>query len=261
MTEMLETLINDRWPLLLPEHRAVRPEWPWWEATRLAAMNHFIKSGDVVVDVGAEEGDFPALFASWGADVILIEPNLKVWPNIKAIFQANDLGSHILGMTVGFASDQMADATDGGKAMYASWMPGYWPRCADGPVISNHGFRHLAQETDTTPQLTLDYIVDSFLPRRGGTTTMIANKRGVQHITMDVEGSELRVLRGAQQTIIDYRPYVWVSVHGNTMRVLYGDEPQDLTSLMWSLEYEEIFLSYDHETHMLYIPKEKCWVL
>jgi hypothetical protein len=61
------TLINGRWPLLLPDHRAARPSWGWWEATRLAAMHHFIQPGDVVYDVGAEEGDFPCLFSTWGA--------------------------------------------------------------------------------------------------------------------------------------------------------------------------------------------------
>ena len=112
--KMIPTYINDRWVLILPEHRHDRPEWPWWEATRLAAMYHFIGEGDVVYDIGAEEGDFPALFAKWGAQVVLVEPNPLVWPNIKAIFDANELSHMVIGSFVGFASDTNAEPTGDG---------------------------------------------------------------------------------------------------------------------------------------------------
>lgn len=245
---MIPTRINGRWNLLLPEHRAYRPEWPWWEATRLAAMAHFISSGDVVYDIGAEEGDFPALFAQWGAEVVLVEPNPKVWPNIKAIFEANQLTNRYLGGFVGFASDVMAEPTGEGLSIWeASLTPYEWPECADGPLIGNHGFRHLAQETDTTPQATIDYLATKF-------------KRPT-HITMDIEGSELVALRGAVNTMRNYRPYVWVSVHPDPLKDFYCQNPEEVYSLMESLEYRRIFLTFDHESHELFVPNEKCWAL
>lgn len=260
---MVPTTINGRWTLLLPEHRYGRPEWPWWEATRLAAMHHFIGAGDVVVDVGAEEGDFPALFAQWGADVVLIEPNPLVWPNIKAIFEANELTSKYKGAFVGFASDVNADSGDGlvtwGKSM---WTPGYWPDCADGPVIGNHGFRHLAQETDTTPQMTIDTIVDHMFVRTSNPDDVWSpgpNADGPTHITMDIEGSELTALRGATRTMTDYRPYVWVSVHKDTMLDFYCANPDEVYKLMEEHDYERVFLTYDHESHELFVPREKMW--
>lgn len=247
MTKMIPTRINGRWNLLLPEHRSGRPEWPWWEATRLAAMHHFITPGDVVVDVGAEEGDFPALFAQWGADVILIEPNPLVWPNIKAIFEANDLVSKYQGGFVGFASNHNAEPTGNGLSIQeASLDPHEWPDCANGPIIGNHGFRHLAQEIDTTPQATIDAIV-SYIP--------------IDHITMDIEGSELVALRGAVGTIIQWRPYVWVSVHPDPLKDFYCQDPGEVYSLMESLDYKRIFLTFDHESHELFVPTEKCWPL
>jgi FkbM family methyltransferase len=242
---MQQVMVNGRWALWVPSHRANRPEWPWWEATRLAAMNHFIKTDDVVYDVGAEEGDFPALFAQWGARVALIEPNPKVWPNIKAIFEANALEDMILGSFVGFASEKTESAGNGTLGEIIEG--GEWPACADGAVIPDHGFRHLAEETDTTPQTTLDQIA-LLLP-------------SPDHITMDVEGSEMRVLKGAYNTIRAHRPHVWVSIHADAMRVLYGNDPQEITGFFRALDYEEVFLSYDHESHYVYIPKEKCWVL
>lgn len=247
MSHMIPTKINDRWTLLLPEHRANRPEWPWWEATRLAAMSHFIGDGDVVIDVGAEEGDFPALFAQWGAQVILVEPNPLVWPNIKAIFEANNLTEKYVGAFVGFASDHNEQPTGEGLSLVDAFVNRQWPKCADGPVIGNHGFRHLAQETDTTPQTTIDWI-----------TAKIGRPT---HITMDIEGSELVALRGAIETMRTFRPYVWVSVHPDPLKDFYCSDPQAVYDLMESLEYRRIFLTFDHESHELFVPNEKCWPL
>lgn len=246
---MIPTRINGRWNLLLPEHRAHRPEWPWWEATRLAAMSHFIGNGDVVYDIGAEEGDFPALFAQWGAEVVLVEPNPKVWPNIKAIFEANLLTDRILGGFVGFASDHCAEPTgDGFSIKEASFGAGQLPYCSFDEVIGNHGFRHLAQEIDTTPQITIDqlaYDVD----------------RIPTHITMDIEGSELVALRGAVHVMSEFRPYVWVSVHPDPLKDFYCQDPGEVYDLMESLRYKRIFLTFDHESHELFVPTEKCWPL
>lgn len=245
---MVSTLINDRWEVILPVHRNARPEWSWWEATRLAAMFHFIKSGDVVFDVGSEEGDFPALFATWGAELVIIEPNPRVIPNTRAIWEANNLPP-LAGWYVGFLSDTIdenppnlnIDATprqaENGQV---------WPECAFGPVIGDHGFRHLAQEADATPQITLDELV-----RRTG--------KPPQVITMDVEGSELAVLRGSSDALRDYRPLVFVSVHPPALRDLYNATPDDVHNLMKNAGYEDVFLTNDHEEHWLYVPRERMW--
>ncbi len=249
MTNMVPTTINDRWTLLLPEHRHARPEWPWWEATRLAAMYHFIGYGDVVYDIGAEEGDFPALFAKWGAKVVLVEPNPKVWPNIKAIFEANELKPYYVGGFIGFASDVTRDSSDpDGVKLEDALIKKMWPVCAYGEVIGDHGFRHLAQETDTTPQMRIDEMV-----RRFGVPPT--------HITMDIEGSELVALHGAIETMREHRPYVWVSVHKDPLMDFYCSDPQQVYDLMESLDYKRIFLTYDHESHELFVPSEKCWPL
>jgi hypothetical protein len=134
---MIPTAINGRddWTLLLPEHRHFRREWPWFEAGRLHAMRHFIGDGDVVFDIGAEEGDFPALWATWGAEVVLVEPNDRVWPNIRAIFEANDLGHRVLATFSGFAGPEPRDLPE------QSWLHvDGWPNSAYGAVIGDHGF-------------------------------------------------------------------------------------------------------------------------
>lgn len=262
MTAMVPTEINGRWTLLLPEHRAARPEWPWWEAGRLAAMHHVISglvsdwqshvdAGDephrdrpVVLDVGAEEGDFPALWSTWGANVMLAEPNPRVWPNIAAIFTANDLVAPLVSWP-GFLGNQPDDLTE--RTDHLEVLG--WPACADGPVIGDHGFCQLGERPDL-PTATVDWLA--------GHTGAIPDV-----ITMDVEGSELHVLRGAWQVLrgtwSDKRPHVFVSIHPEFMHHHYGieDGVAEVRSLMHRAGYDtdrHVFICDDHEQHWWFQP-------
>jgi FkbM family methyltransferase len=228
---VIETLINGRWPLLLPEHRAERSEWPWWEAGRLAAMWHHLGPGDVVYDVGAEEGDLPALWASWGCDVVLVEPNPRVWPNIRAIWQGN--GFTPLGFFVGFAGPEERRA-------HVPVIRDGWPECAFGALIGDHGFLNLSERPDVDV-VTIDRLA-------GWTKPPTA-------ITIDVEGAELQVLLGARMTLEHDRPKVWVSVHPDFMRDGYGDDPVEIIDLMESHGYERTFIAEDHEEHWMFLPR------
>ena len=94
MTKMIQCKLNGEHEIILPEHRANREEWyskSGWEKKRLEHMKKNIKKGDVVMYVGAEEGDMCGIVATWGAELIMFEPNNKVLPNIKAIWEANKL--------------------------------------------------------------------------------------------------------------------------------------------------------------------------
>lgn len=231
---MVETEIAEQWTLLLPEHRAVRPEWPWWERARLESIHAHIRPGDTIIDVGAEEGDMAALFAQWGAEVALAEPNPLVWPNIRAIFEANQLAQPVI-KWVGFCGEEpravgvQPIAEDG------------WPECAHGPVIGDHGFMQLNERPDI-PVTTVDHIA--------------AAAGGCAHLTMDVEGSELEVLLGARATLLGERPLVWVSVHPDFMEKQYHHSPAELHAYMAALGYAGEMLDDAHEQHWLFRPLE-----
>lgn len=248
MTTMVPTMVNGRWQLLLPDHRAARPEWPWWEATRLAAMHHVItrlvaawelgrhqSDRPVVLDVGAEEGDFPALWSTWGANVMLAEPNPLAWPNIAAIFTANHLVEPLVAFA-GFLAEHHGDTTEATDALEVL----SWPACADGPVVGDHGFCQLGQRPDR-PQTTVDWLCDH--------TSVVPDV-----ITMDVEGAELMVLRGAELQLVRRHPHVFVSIHPDAMDEPYALDQgvQRVREWMATCGYpwaEHVHLATDHEQH------------
>lgn len=238
---MQATCINGRWTLLLPEHRAARPQWDpangGWETQRLAAMYDAIAPGQLVFDVGAEEGDLSGLFATWGARLVLVEPDPKVWPNMRAIWRANSLPSPV-GCYVGFCSDtpRLAAADD---LDYLAPQPDGWPACAHGPVIGDHGFERVEERPD----------------RAATTVDLLAAAHGTpDHVTMDVEGSELLVMRGATETLARRRTTWWVSVHPQFMADTYGHDADDLHRLMRDAGYDADLLAVDHEQHWRYTP-------
>lgn len=231
MTTMTPVKLNGRWNLLIPEHRAARPDWhrlDGWEGPRLLAMSKAIGRGSTVFYVGAEEGEMPALCQSWGAKVAMFEPNPRVWPNIRAIWQANDLPDPA-GCFVGFAGHE----TRGDSEVSVPW-----PECAYGPVIGDHGFCNLDERPDIPSVRIDDYVA---------TTGIVPTD-----ISIDVEGAEWQVLRGAEKTIIERHPKIWLSGHPEFIWQHWGEYLGDCRYWLKDRGYRETYLDYQHECHFLY---------
>ena len=226
--------INGKWPIILPDHRADRPEWhnpPYWEGARIQSLHDNLKPGDFIYYIGAEEGDMAGLIASWGVDIALFEPNDRVWPNIKAIWEANNLKTPIFTF-LGFASNSNAEVSKG--------LDLGWPKSADGPLIGDHGFKELIDPGDI-PQVSLDWFINDDLKPTA--------------ISMDVEGSEFLVLRGAEKTIRKYKPKLWISIHPEFQWRLYNQYSAEMRDWIIKLGYKEVLLDYPlHEAHFLYLP-------
>lgn len=236
--EVEKTLINGKWTLILPRHRAARAEWrTGWEAERLDSMRANLRPGMVVYDVGAEEGDLSALFASWvepGGGVVLVEPNPRVWPNIRLIWEANALDPPLLSV-VGFCAER-------DERLERLEAPG-WPACASGPVIADHGFLNV-MAAGHLPVVTVDTLAAGLAPPPDA-------------VTMDVEGAEILVARGMRRTLAEHRPLVWVSVHAEAMFHDWGAYQVELFSEFHRHGYEKRFLSFDHEAHWFFYPAER----
>lgn len=210
-----------------------------WEPERIDSMHATLRPGDLVYDIGAEEGDMPGLWASWGCDVLLVEPNPRVWPNVRAIFEANDLTDRLRGYFVGFASDHQTPGRPGWTEEHVGAEP-VWPACAFGEVIRDHGFLVIDERPDC-PATTVDLLAELYGPPDA--------------ITIDVEGAEYRVLRGARRTLETARPVVWVSIHTDLewMRLRYATEGAAvLHRYMAELGYVPEHLATDHEEHWIF---------
>ena len=233
-----DVMLNGRWPLTLPRARAERAEWhtdAGWERARLDAMHHAIEPGDLVCYLGAECGDMPALVASWGADMILVEPNWKAWPMIRRIWQANDLPAPVATFD-GFAGDvpRKRFVTD------ERFVVGGWPPAADGTDEAPYDFRTLHSGYDHLPVLTVDQI-------RGKVG------RRFDFVSLDIEGAEMRALVGAKHTLLDDRPVVFCSTHPDFLPQ-YGDTVADLHGYLAGLGYECTELDRAHEVHERWDP-------
>ena len=233
MVEMTPLKLNKRWDIIVPKHRAERPEYnikDGWEGKRLLHMSKNIGKGDVVYYVGAEEGEHPALCQMWGAEVILFEPNPKVWPNIKAIWGANDLEEPVTFQ--GFASNEKRLVSSSGFLQHG------FPKCADEEVIGNHGFKELYLEADNYNQYRVDDI----------------NSHTPTVLSIDVEGSEFEVLKGAEQTILKHKPKIYLSLHPEFLFHQWGVYGREVRNWLLDRGYKEKLLDYDHEVHLYYEP-------
>jgi FkbM family methyltransferase len=235
MTEMVKAVLNGEWEMMLPKHRADRPEWyteKGWEKPRLKSMHDGLGKGDVVYYVGAEEGEMSALCQIWGAEVVLFEPNPKVWSHMPAIWEANNLELP-LACIPAFASDQINKL--------ARIYKNEFPPEASQKIEAAHGFKELYLEGDNYGQVTIDSCVYDH-----GIKPPTA-------ITIDVEGSEWKVLGGAYHVLKNYKPKIWLSGHPEFMFHQYGKYLAELRYwLRDEFGYKETLIDYQHEAHLYY---------
>jgi FkbM family methyltransferase len=234
MKEMIKSVINGEFEIFLPEHRANRPEWyteKGWERKRLQSMHSNLGPGDVIYYVGAEEGEFAALCQMWGAEVVVFEPNPKVWSHFPLLWSANNLELP-LACIPGFASDKINNLS---RIYYNEW-----PTEVNDVIEAAHGFKELYLEGETYGQITIDSCVYDH-----GIKPPTA-------ISLDVEGSEWRVLGGAEKVLREHKPKIWLSGHPEFMMQQWNEYLYDLRFWLWGLGYKETLLDYQHEVHLYY---------
>lgn len=235
MTKMVKAVLNGEWEMYLPQHRAERPEWyteKGWEKPRLKSMHDGLGKGDVIYYVGAEEGEMSALCQIWGAEVVLFEPNPKVWSHMPAIWKANNLDLP-LACIPAFASDKVNNLA---RVYYNDFPPE-----ANQIIEAAHGFKELYLEGDYYGQITIDACVYDY------------NIKPPTAITIDVEGSEWKVLGGAYHVLKNHKPKIWLSGHPEFMFHQYGKYLAELRHwLKEEFGYEETLLDYQHEAHLYY---------
>lgn len=239
------------WELILPDSSA--DEWIGnmkhhnnsWEMPRLRALEKIIldRKADgkktIVMYIGAYKGDMAALLASLGADLIIMESTAAFWELIHETWNINRLRK-----PVGFWSGLVSN-----KTIWSGVMPALdeWPARHTSYEEGKVGFSHLAesgQDIENYPQITIDDFV--------GISGVVPDI-----ITMDVEGSELEIMKGATHTIEAYKPALVLSVHPEFMFHNHGTYERELHDLVRDRGYVGTWLDYDHEHHWLYTVGQK----
>jgi FkbM family methyltransferase len=251
VTEFAPCQINGKWWLNLPRHRVEFHEArPLWEAGRLASCSERIRPGMTVYDIGAEHGDFTALYRQWVTDrgrVIPFEPSPPYWPCIRETFEANEYAPPAAWFA-GFASacTDLSPITEHTATIDGTPRDG-WPACAyeANSDVDIGRFRHLIQEGRTTPQIR----VDEFAAKTGLRPDVVV---------IDVEGAEHDVLEGMTELLADPLPLlVYVSVHDigewNSLSGWYNHTAADLDEHMDKFRFGREELAYNGEGERFFL--------
>jgi len=221
-------------------HRAVMHNFAEHERATLERLASAVRPGMVVYDVGAEEGEFSAFAASMvgGEGVHLFEPVPAIWPNIRAVWEANGFAGPG-GCWPGFLADRASGHS-------VSRVVRGWPRESEGPIRDVSGFAVVHQRPDL-PSLSLDDYA-----RLSGTTPDV--------IMMDVEGAEVLVIAGASEVLRTSRPLVFLSLHPTEFLAEYRLDGAPCTQeMLWTMlddaGYVAEHIETDHEAHWLFTPR------
>jgi FkbM family methyltransferase len=215
----------------LPDWLAIWDVFADWEREHLFSMAKELKKGDILFDIGAELGWQSVVFSRIvGAEnMVLVEPSTEMWGNIKAIWNKNNKVKP-LSCYRGLFSDK----TTNKKVLLNNKFPRSKSELTVGLSYRNI-FEH-----KKLPQIKLDDYV--------ALTGIIPDA-----ITIDVEGAELLVLKGAEQTLRNNKVKVWISIHPELMEKHYNSYDEEVHRFMKELGYKGEFLAKPCEEHWYYV--------
>lgn len=218
------------------EYEVTMPDWlaEWdvygdWEVERFNSMRDNLAQGDVLFDIGAEIGWQSIIYAKFVGpeNMVLIEPTAEFWANIMCTWY-NNFVQPPLACYYGLISDKTTSNFVLPKHLF--------PAEAEGELIHKLAYRYIHEHGKRMPQMKLDDYV---------------RLTGIQPdaLTMDTEGAELPILRGAEQTLKSRSLKVWVSIHPELGKKDYGYEPAEIIAFMSGCGYKGTRLAIDHEEH------------
>jgi FkbM family methyltransferase len=177
-------------PLRNAYHRVLRPEAAAHRNRVRIFFGQFVSPGDLVFDIGANDGRYTGVFLELGGTVVAVEPNPTLATMLHERYRL-DIEEVAVGAAPGSAELYL------GEADILSTLSTEWMDIARRNNLSNQW----SGETLTVTVSTLDLLIE---------------KHGVPHyVKIDVEGFEPDVLRGLSQTI----PVVSFEVQGPALHM------------------------------------------
>lgn len=200
-----------------------------WEMAYVRELINTLKPGMTVYDIGAENGELTILAGSiaGGENIHIFEPNKDYFPNIKSIWEANNLkkAANCFNGYVYEKSDENVEykqLEDLGKG-----------EIFKGCLHVNH--------IDTPMQMvSLDDYCKIFTPP--------------DVVMMDIEGGELSAIIGAKDIIEKYSPIFFISIH-KPQFIMHRSNgtKEDLLKIFSNSGYTATHLSTDHEEHWKFV--------
>ncbi len=169
----------------------------------LRLAEQFVKSDDVVWDVGANVGIFSLACAQRGAQVLALEPD----PWLCALLRST--GAHPANRSLHLEPVCVAIAAKAGTARLAIAARGRASNFLekyDGRSDAGWGGGERIRHSLTVPVLTLDCLL---------------SERAAPHVVkIDVEGAEADVLNGAKKLLSEIRPTMLIEIGETTQRAV-----------------------------------------
>lgn len=223
---------HDTWyhyEFILPRPLADWDVFDYWEKERFASMKKHLKQGEVLFDIGTEQGWCNLIYAEFVGpeNMVLIEPTYEFWANIRKTWEKN-YNVPPLACYWGLFDNQTRDDYDKGFDI--------WGKVTDEKIIDRNKYQYIHESTSDITHIELDKYVDE--------TGIVPDA-----LTMDVEGAELHILQGARETLKKYKPKVWISIHPDLGERDYGVTKDDVLRFMELLGYKGEHLATDHEEH------------
>jgi FkbM family methyltransferase len=148
----------------------------------------FVKPGDVVYDIGANVGAYSFVVdrvTSGTATVYAFEPSFSTYAQLSRNIALNQCAGRVIPLHIA-----LSDANGLVPFNYSSLQPGAALH-ALGPVGELNGRGFIPEFTQPVPSYRLDDLIQAF------------RLKPPNHMKLDVDGIELRILRGACRTLAD----------------------------------------------------------
>lgn len=194
-----------------------------YDPNQLVAIKTLLPKGGIFIDVGANMGYFSVFAAKIVGDkgrVIAIEPSSREFDRLEHNLKLNRLknaSAHRLAITDKVGKTKISIATDERSSLNTI-----------GYEFSVKGVEKIkTEEVESTT-------FDNFLKT--------ARIKKIDLIKLDVEGSEIRALKGAERSIKKYRPIIILGTNKDALNVCDGNLAQ-LDELIKKLHYVAYYIA------------------
>lgn len=163
----------------------------------------FIKKNSVIIDVGANIGDFAIIASKYfeAYKIIAIEPDREAYGYLVKNIRMNDLEGNIIPINIAASK-------------------------TNGNILLRKNGRYLTNTGKSMPESYTSKKLDSIIEQYGFV--------GVDLLKIDTEGSELSILQGAKKLLHVMRPKIIMETHSQTAR-------KQVMNLIFSFKYNVVY--------------------